>query len=246
MKRLILPLLSILALALVFATPHVHAEDVQEDGHAHGMECGENDLYCPTSSIHGLSTLVKNYPSVNVTQPQAAIAVAPITVRKAVTQTVTYDVTTKGTITADFANFKAQAAETYADNRGWSRLGVAFKEVASGGQFTLVLAEASQVPTYGSPCDSDYSCRVGRYVIINQDRWQGATSSWNSAGGDLRNYRHMVVNHETGHWLGHPHTYCSGAGQAASVMQQQSINLGGCKFNPWPLDSEIWSTTLGI
>jgi hypothetical protein len=26
-------------------------------------------------------------------------------------------------------------------------------------------------------------------------------------------------------------------------MQQQSINLG-CSFNPWPLDSELWSTRL--
>lgn len=246
MKRLlVLPLLSVLALALLFATPHVQAEEPPRDD-GHGLECNENNLYCPTSSIHSLSTLVKNYPSPNVTPPQSPIATPPITVRKPVTKTVAYDVATRGTITADLANFKAQAAETYADTRGWSRLGVTFKEVVSGGQFTLVLSEAGQVPSFGSPCDSTYSCRIGRYVIINQDRWQNATDSWNNAGGDLRNYRHMVVNHETGHWLGHGHTYCSGAGQAASVMQQQSINLGGCKFNPWPLDSEIWSTTLGI
>lgn len=161
--------------------------------------------------------------------------------------TVTYDVSTKGVITASLAEFRQQANQTLNDARGWSRMGVVFKEVASGGQFTLVLSEASQVPSF-SPggCDAQYSCRAGRYVIINQDRWMGATTSWNSAGGALRDYRHMVVNHETGHWLGHGHQACGGAGQAAPVMQQQSISLQGCTFNAWPLASELWSTQLGI
>ncbi|HET9411670.1 MAG TPA: DUF3152 domain-containing protein [Candidatus Saccharimonadales bacterium] len=243
MRRLLLPLLAILGVGLLFATPPAHAQLPDKQGE---FVCGEDNLHCPTSSIRELSSLIANYPVPNVTAPQPVIVTPPITVRKPITQTVTYDVTTKGTISADFATFKAQAAETFADSRGWSRLGVTFKEVASGGQFTLVLSEGSQVPTFGSPCDSEYSCQIDRYVIINQTRWQNATSSWNQAGGDLRNYRHMVINHETGHWLGHGHTVCSGAGQAASVMMQQSINLGGCKFNPWPLDSEIWSSKLGI
>lgn len=160
--------------------------------------------------------------------------------------TVTYDVTTKGVITADVAEFKRLANATFNDGRGWSRLGVFFQEVASGGQFTLVLSEASQLPSYSSGCSAEYSCNVGRFVIINQDRWLGATSSWNAAGGSLRDYQHMVVNHETGHWLGHGHKNCSGAGQPAPVMQQQSINLQGCSFNPWPLDSELSSRRLGI
>jgi hypothetical protein len=161
--------------------------------------------------------------------------------------TVTYSVSTKGAITASLAEFKQLANATLNDDRGWARMGVIFREVASGGDFTLVLSEANQVPSF-SPggCDAEYSCRAGRYVVINQDRWIGATASWNSAGGSLRDYRHMVVNHETGHWLGHSHENCGGAGQAASVMQQQSISLQGCKFNPWPLGSELWSTQLGI
>lgn len=76
-------------------------------------------------------------------------------------------------------------------------------------------------------------------MIINEDRWLGATPAWNDAGGSLRDYRHMVINHETGHWLGFSHSYCGGPGQLAPVMQQQSISLQGCKFNPWPLTSEI-------
>lgn len=162
------------------------------------------------------------------------------------TRVVTYDVTTKGAITADFTQFRSLANATLNDGRGWSRLGVSFKEVASGGTFTLALSASNQMTSFSPGCGAEYSCRAGRYVIINQDRWQGATPSWNNAGGSLRDYRHMVVNHETGHWLGHDHQQCGGAGQAAPVMQQQSINLAGCSFNPWPTKGELWSTQLGI
>jgi len=162
------------------------------------------------------------------------------------TMTVTYDVSTSGNVYASLSEFKLLANQTLNDARGWARMNVKFVEVASGGRFSLVLAEASQLPTFSSGCSADYSCRAGRYVVINQDRWMGATSSWNNAGGSLRDYRHMVVNHETGHWLGHDHEQCGGAGQPAPVMQQQSIDLQGCSFNPWPLASELNSSQLGI
>lgn len=180
----------------------------------------------------------------------AAAAAAAQASRTGITHTVTYTVTTRGSVHANLAEFKSQANQTLNDGRGWSRMGVAFQEVAIGGDFTLVLSEAGQVPSFSPGCSDYYSCRVDRYVIINQDRWLGATPQWNSAGGDLRSYRHMVVNHETGHWLGHGHLdvnpYCAGTGQPAAVMQSQSANLQGCSFNPWPLASELWSTMLGI
>lgn len=167
--------------------------------------------------------------------------------QRAIVRSVNYSVERRGTITTSFEEFKQQAHETLNDTRGWSRLGVTFKEVTTGGDFTLVLSEASQVPSF-SPggCDSTYSCNVGRYVIINQDRWLGATDSWNQGGGSLRDYRHMVINHETGHWLGHGHKVCAGPGQPAAVMQQQSITLQGCKFNSWPLSGELYASTLGL
>lgn len=171
---------------------------------------------------------------------------AAVAKRASSTITVTYDVTTKGMVHANVAEFKLQANQTLNDPRGWARMNVRFVEVPAGGRFTLVLAEASQLPTFSSGCSAEYSCRAGRYVVINQDRWLGATPSWNAASGSLRDYRHMVINHETGHWLGHDHEFCGAPGQAAPVMQQQSIDLQGCSFNPWPLASELWSTQLGI
>lgn len=79
-----------------------------------------------------------------------------------------------------------------------------------------------------------------RYAIINQDRWKGATPTWNNAKQSLRDYRHMVVNHEVGHWLDNRHAYCGGKGKKAPVMQQQSVNLG-CEPHQWPLDSKVRS-----
>lgn len=185
--------------------------------------------------------------------PQFAIAsqqVATLTVppyERQMVKSVTYSVETRGAIRTSFDEFKKQVNETLNDTRGWSRLGVQFNEVASSGDFTVVLSEASQVPSFSpSGCDSNWSCNVGRYVIINQDRWLSGTEAWNNSGGGIRDYRHMVVNHETGHWLGQGHEVCRGPGQPAAVMQQQSMDLQGCKFNPWPIQSELYAPRLGI
>lgn len=159
---------------------------------------------------------------------------------------VTYTVATRGAVSADVKEFAAQFNETLNSSNGWARLGVRFDQVESGGRFTAWLTEASQVPTFSSGCDAVVSCTVGNNVIINETRWLNGSDAWNGAGGNLRDYRHMVVNHETGHWLGHGHRYCSGAGQPAPVMQQQTINMQGCTPNPWPQSHEMYSPKLGI
>lgn len=178
---------------------------------------------------------------VAASQAQPRTAVKPAT-----GQLVTYSISTKGATSANLDEFAAQVHQTLNDARGWARLGIGFQQVQSGGNFSLVLSEAALVPSFSSGCDTEWSCRVGSSVIINDSRWMGATDAWNGAGGSLRDYRHMVINHEVGHWLGHGHLNCTGAGQLAPVMQQQSIDLQGCNFNPWPLDSELWSSQLGI
>lgn len=160
--------------------------------------------------------------------------------RVPVRRTATYRIETRGRITADLAVFRAQVAETLADPRGWRSAGVAFRRVDRGGHFSVVLAEAGRVPGFHPICSAQWSCRVGRYVVINQTRWQRATPSWNRARKSLRSYRHMVLNHETGHWLGHGHLGCPGRGRPAPVMMQQSKGLDGCRHNPWPLGSERW------
>ena len=169
-------------------------------------------------------------PSIASQQAENAEAVAR--------RRVTYSVITRGVITASMKVFRRQAQQTYDDRRGWRGGGVEFRRVRRGGDFTLVLASARAVPTFSSSCSSAWSCRVGRFVIINQERWKHASPAWNAAGRSTRDYRHLVVNHETGHWLGLGHASCPRPGGKAPVMMQQSKGTGGCRFNPWPLPRE--------
>lgn len=169
--------------------------------------------------------------SVHAAAPARAATAPPV-------RTYTYVVRGLGNGT-DLEAFATGAATTLADGRGWSLGGsIAFTRVAQGGDFTLWLSAAGSVPSFGAPCDSTYSCSVGRNVIINETRWHEATPSWTGAGAALADYRRMVVNHEVGHWLGFGHASCGGAGQLAPVMQQQSISLQSCRPNPWPTDAE--------
>ncbi len=164
---------------------------------------------------------------------------APVGHRVGVRRTVTYHVETRGRITSSVKEFRRLAQRTFEDPRGWRGKGIVFRPVARGGAFTLVLAEASRVPGFSPVCSSSYSCRVGRYVIINQTRWQRAAPAWNAAKGSLLDYRRMVLNHETGHWLGRGHAGCPGPGRPAPVMMQQSKGLGACRPNPWPTRAEL-------
>lgn len=167
-------------------------------------------------------------------------ATVELTEQKVARRSYTYCVAAKGVSSSYLGAFRSKLQAVYADERGWGLGGsIIFKEVSSGCSFTAWLTKAELVPSFSSViCDSTWSCRVGNNVIINFDRWSNASPAWNAAGGDLDEYRSMVINHETGHWLGFRHRYCGGAGQPAPVMQQQSINLQGCRFNAWPTESE--------
>jgi hypothetical protein len=177
-----------------------------------------------------LSSLLAIVASVGLLAPPAGTAPA--------VKVITYSVRGKGNVSGLEA-FAAAATTTYADSRGWNLGGsLRFDRVDRGGDFTLWLAADALMPTFGGACDVAWSCRNGRNVVINEDRWLGATDSWNRAGAPLEAYRQMVLNHETGHWLGFGHAFCAGPGRAAPVMQQQSMSLNGCAPNPWPLVSE--------
>ena len=148
----------------------------------------------------------------------------------------TYSVTTRGHVRADLAIVRSTVAATYDDPHGWLRAHHRFREVRRGGDFTVVVAQPRYLPAFSWECSTMYSCRVGRLVILNDDRWRHGSPHF---PGDLDTYRRMLVNHETGHWLGRGHAYCPRRGAPAPVMQQQSKGMQGCRPNPWPLPREI-------
>lgn len=126
-------------------------------------------------------------------------------------------------------------AEVLADERGWEPLEhVVFRQVTEPAEadFTISLASPPTVDGLCAPARTNglWSCRIGEEVVLNADRWTLMTPTFD----DLGEYRAYMVNHEVGHFLGHGHETCGGAGEAAPVMLQQSMDLGGCRTNPWP------------
>ncbi|HYH75849.1 MAG TPA: DUF3152 domain-containing protein, partial [Candidatus Saccharimonadales bacterium] len=157
-----------------------------------------------------------------------------------VAKTFKYCTAVRGVATTELPVLRDKLRSTFTNSKGWSLNGtINFQPTTTGCDFTVWLAAAAQMPSFGAICDSMWSCRVGPNVVINYDRWQNASPAWNQYGGTLLEYRDMVINHETGHWLGFGHDACPGPGQQAPVMQQQSISLQGCTFSPWPSTSEL-------
>lgn len=151
---------------------------------------------------------------------------------------ITYDVRVIGTTYSDINQFKTHVALTYRDSRGWSASGARFVEVPAGmpSNFTVWLAAPDKMTSFALGCSTFYSCRVGRNIIINDDRWRLGSPF---LAMNLDDYQHMVVNHETGHWFELDHSDCPLTGQAAPVMMQQSKGvLNGCLPNPWPTSVE--------
>ena len=134
--------------------------------------------------------------------------------------------------------FAGAVHETLTDPRGWGGRGHAFRRVDGAAyDFRVVLASPDLTDLLCAPMQTDgqVSCRNGDDVVLNALRWfTGAESH----GADLASYRHYLVNHEVGHRLGHRHASCPGAGSLAPVMMQQTLGLGGCRPNPWPLATE--------
>lgn len=152
---------------------------------------------------------------------------------------LSYCTNVRGVEQSKLEQFTKRTASILADARGWNANGQVAFVYEQNCDFTIWLTSPENMASFGAICDAYYSCRVGDNVVINYDRWIGGTDPWNAAGNSIADYEVMVVNHEVGHRLGFGHSACPGAGQPAPVMQQQSVDLAGCKFSPWPSSSEI-------
>jgi hypothetical protein len=133
----------------------------------------------------------------------------------------------------------AEIEATLFDRRSWIGSGeVAFRRTDRRGDTRIILARPREVDRLCAPLDTrgKYSCNVGRDVVLNLRRWRTGVPHWSSS---RRNYRRMLINHEVGHRIGHGHRGCPGRGRKAPVMQQQTIDLQGCRANWWPKKREL-------
>lgn len=158
----------------------------------------------------------------------------------------TYNVNIERGIAIDGKAVAEEIDEILADRKGWIRGGrVSFKRVSSGAGTHIILATPAKVDALCYPLNTagKVSCRQGNRVILNLDRWRYAVRHWpksnNGRGRDVKSYRSYLANHEMGHRIGKGHAYCSGRGNKAPVMQQQTKYLSGCKANGWPLRWEL-------
>jgi hypothetical protein len=149
-----------------------------------------------------------------------------------------YRVAVESGVPYPVADFAAKVDTVLGDPRSWTAGGEFRLQRVPGNahaEFTVFLATrdtSTQMCLAGGVRTDGYtSCRTTGRVIINLDRWVTAIPDY---GAPLDTYRTYVLNHETGHELGHGHELCPGAGRPAPVMEQQTLGLHGCTANPWP------------
>lgn len=174
-------------------------------------------------------------------QPTGNLVVVPgATTRSSDAPVKTYIVEVEEGLGIDVACFADRVHRILSDPRSWGgREGFAVQRVDVG--------EPSFRVTLGSPTTVDdrcqplvtagiYSCWDAQRAMINVWRWETGTADY---AGDLWAYQIYVINHEVGHGLKHGHVDCTGQGDLAPVMMQQTKGLDGCWPNGWPLDAEI-------
>jgi hypothetical protein len=156
-------------------------------------------------------------------------------------RTLTYVVQVEDGIGIPARDVAAEVERVLADERGWTADGkVGFRRVSGGASdFRVRLATAGTVDEicgrYGLDTGGEVNCNVGQDVMVNLKRWLLATQYY---ADDVTSYRALIINHEVGHFLGHGHEGCPGAGRPAPVMMQQIKGLHGCRTNVWPYDAE--------
>jgi hypothetical protein len=142
----------------------------------------------------------------------------------------------------DLNAFAAKVEQVLSDQRSWigQHSGVAVQRVSSGGEFHIALTSSMTVRSLcGYELAIETSCWSpghGQRVALNVARWVRGDSAY---VGDLDAYRTYMINHETGHALGHAHQFRCRSDGLAPVMMQQTITLRAsngqmCRSNPWP------------
>lgn len=162
------------------------------------------------------------------------------TVRGESGQLMTYRVEVEqgsGVVPKEFA---AAVDRTLRHPRGWTAGGHWRFQRVSTDEADLVIRLATpesvdeRCEAAGANTNGYTSCRAGKYILLNLDRWYIGVPHVK----DLATYRNYLVNHEVGHGLGKGHEACTGKGDIAPVMLQQTLGLHGCVANAWPRDED--------
>lgn len=153
---------------------------------------------------------------------------------------VTYAVEVELGLPVDPDCFARVVDLTLADDRSWIGSGRwSMQRVDSeDASLRVTLASPGTVDARCLPLRTGgiFSCWNGYRAMVNLWRWETGASDF---GAHLIEYRTYVINHEVGHGLGFGHVGCSGSGDPAPVMMQQSKTTGDCLPNGWPTSAEL-------
>lgn len=130
------------------------------------------------------------------------------------------------------------------DTRGWKSLGYNFIYIDINNKnnnnkhptdFVIYFTSSQYVKKICN--DSRLSCAnmENFEIYFNIDRWRYGSKLSKLKIDDYRTY---VINHEVGHIIGRDHDKCKGRNFKVPVMVQQTLGIGNCKPNPWPLKFE--------
>lgn len=156
-------------------------------------------------------------------------------------RTLSFRVSVERGLRVSRATFARAVRWVLCDARGWIGSGAVRFRYHPDGDYLISLRSAEHTESrcmdlIGLSVHAKWSCASAREAVLNAARWFNGSPTLNLSVG---RYRALLVNHEVGHLLGHGHRGCSGAGEKAPVMMQQSKGLSGCRANPWPLPSEL-------
>ncbi|MFJ8040053.1 DUF3152 domain-containing protein [Kitasatospora sp. NPDC096147] len=184
----------------------------------------------PTPSPTPVEVVEKGKGTFSTVQANGPVVGKGSTLRK-------YKVEVEDGIGIDAATATDQVQKILADKRGWTADGKhSFQLVASGpANFSVKIASPDTVDAVcgkaGLNTGGEVNCNVGDAVMVNTKRWTIGSPQFS---GPIEEYRALIVNHEVGHFIGHGHEGCGGAGKPAPAMMQQIYGLEGCVSNAWP------------
>lgn len=169
----------------------------------------------------------------------------PVTVPQTTTatsgRTIRYVVKIEGGMSANTSSIARTIGAALLDKRGWQGIDdVRFVQLTAAELkkgikpgLTILVASPDRLDKLCAPLPTDgaTSCAVGTTAVLNYRLWMDGVKYYT---GHLGEYHEYMVGHEVGHTLGHGHQQCTKKGTYASIMQQQTLGLQGCKAWPWP------------
>lgn len=130
-----------------------------------------------------------------------------------------------------------EVGETFANAKGWRQADITFSKTNQRPDLVIRFDTPAEIAASSLICSAEYNCQIENQILVNATLWQHG-DGWN---GSTVDYHSLIINHETGHFLGLGHWHCACWLMPAPVMlsHQNVTSFHIWKPNPWPTAEEI-------